>query len=171
MKKLISMLLCVLLLLLSGCGKEDAASDIAMQTTVAPTSEAATEANTNEPDFFVYSDNMKIRYEELSFQEESATLETEVVDISLSETDAKAFINSLKIYETQLSDDILKSDFQAYYYVELGNHIDLVIDAAHNTYGSDDVSYMFVRQIKNGILTIYGTYIDLSIVEFLDARR
>lgn len=170
MKKRIPILLCALLLLFTGCGKETA-SDVTQQTTVPPVTEATADSQAGDPGFFENWENMQVRFEKLTYREEIGSLEQEVVQIQLTEEERKAFLELLKPYDSQLTEDILKSDYLTYYHVKLNDHVELVIDAEHNTYDGDDVSYMFVRHTENGVLQIYGTYINIAVVEFLDAKR
>lgn len=101
------------------------------------------------------------------FFDDTSAGKLERTEIFLSEDEAKKLVDSLATYSNKLSDDTLKKEFLLWYTVKLNDDITLQIDAELNYSDSGDLTYMHVIQHNTEPATIYGTFIDSSIIEQL----
>ena len=155
-KKLsISLLLCIMLLLFVGCGNHKQADF-----------ENVSFGDSEGPEFFVYNDGMQVYFEQISFDVTTSSLKEEKAEIYLSKDEGKALIELLNPYSSNLTTDVLKSDFMRSYIVKLDDSTTLQIDADCNYPDKDHATYMFVMHHQAGVV-IQGTYVDASIAEYL----
>ncbi|MGM9592793.1 MAG: hypothetical protein ACI3U8_00385 [Candidatus Onthomonas sp.] len=101
------------------------------------------------------------------FFEDASSGKLEKTEIFLSEDEAENLVNSLATYNNKLSDDTLKKEFLLWYTVKLNDDTTLQIDAELNYSDSSDLTYMYVIQHNTEPATLYGTFIDSSIIEQL----
>lgn len=112
-------------------------------------------------DIIYYDSGIQIFFDDTS----SGKLERE--EIFLSEDEIKSLIDSLATYNGELSDDTLKKEFLLWYTIKLNNETTLQIDAELDYSGGSDLTYMYVIRHNTEPATLYGTFINSSIVEQL----
>ena len=109
---------------------------------------------------------MQVYFEQISFDVTTSSLKEEKTEIYLSKDEGKALIELLNPYSSNLTTDVLKSDFMRSYIVKLDDSTTLQIDADCNYPDKDHATYMFVMHHQAGVV-IQGTYVDASIAEYL----
>ena len=102
------------------------------------------------------------------FFDDTSAGKLERTEIFLSEDEAKNLVDSLATYSNKLSDDTLKKEFLLWYTVKLNDDTTLQIDAELNYSDSGDLTYMYVIRHNTEPATLYGTFIDSSIIEQLN---
>lgn len=125
------------------------------------------DANTSA--LFADTNPINIVLTERVYIEETCTLESINRELCLSDKNKETLMELLYPYNSMLSKNIIKADFMSYFSIYLNNDIELMIDANCSNYGGDK-SYMFVRQKNNGLLSVYGTYIDATVVDYLSEK-
>lgn len=163
-RRMSALLLCMcMLIVFSSCKKQE--SELVEPATVAIA--APTEETSEEVFSFSYDPNMQVSYSEVDFSGEKVQIHT--TEMILSEEEGRSLVDQLNQYKNSIGGNVLKSEFYTYYTVSLNAHTSFVIDANCENY-SRDVSYMFVNLYQNGKMKQYGTYVDVSLISFLEEK-
>ena len=164
------LLLAVVLSLLFLPVRKDISGETNTNIAAVPSTEPVLPQNTNQIEsFFSYQTPITVTYFEYDFSEGAENLEKVRKEIALSEDDGRALVDHLNIYQNNLSDDVLKSDFSVFYTVDISDELSLTIDADLENY-TRDVFYMFVHRQKAGAFEVYGTYVDVTLIHFLEEK-
>ena len=118
-----------------------------------------------ENNIFNYNEQVQIYFEDAS----SGKLEKK--EIVLSENEVKNLVNQLAAYSSKLSTNTLKKEFLCWYTIKLNDEITIQIDAEFNYSDSDKLTYMYVIQHNVEPVTLYGTFIDSTIVADLNIKH
>ena len=166
-KRFLVLALLLFLICFAGCNNSDNAQD--NETVGISLTETTVNIDANTSSFFADTNPIYIGFTERAHIEETGDLEILNSELCMSDQDKIILMELISPYNSALSPNIIKSDFMSYYSITLDNSIELIIDANCSNHGGDK-SYMFVRRINNGLLSVYGTYIDANIVVFLSEK-
>ena len=136
-------ILCIILLLFSACGKTDQSEQ------------------PSEPGIFAHDDEMRLVFESFTAKEQVKT------ETYLTKEEGDGFIELIKPYENDLTDDVLKSEFTDSYTVKLSDTTTVQIDARCDYKGREGQTYMFVIRRSSGYTKLYGAFIDASAAYYL----
>lgn len=101
------------------------------------------------------------------FFDDTSSGKLERKEIFLSENEIKSLIDSLATYNSELSGDTLKKEFLLCYTIKLNDVTTLQIDAELDCSDGSDLTYMYVIRHDTESTTLYGTFINRSIIEQL----